>query len=376
MVRRNAIHLLLALMLMTGVTVMAQDDADDTTATGPQNTVQFMFFACENNAFIDLSGEMLAGYDLYVQVFEGSISTNIGTGAPLTDLLRVPVGGSYQVSPVLTYNNGQILALGQYANVRVAIAPESNASAVAFEDTAEDVQDSCPNPSYPAVDTSLAEEPVPGVEAGDDVPRDSSGNIFGVYTPDGEILYIPNAPNPVEEPLVQLGARPSEAQADFIGRSNKPGFIFAECDAYPQGDPGLLFDTDNLVVFWSWFASTPELVQDHIDAAQYEVYFNSEFTPPQTFQNVIRSEIVERADGNFWVFYYVNLGPNFRPGDYSIGYQVRWEEPISDGYSEFGPGTETEYIETNCTFDIEPNPWGVEVNYRNPTVPLTSPPAQ
>lgn len=371
MVKRFLSSVLILTLLVAGGLAQAQDDT--TTSTGPQNTVQFTFFACETNGIIDLTGTMLAGYDIYVQVFDGSLTAGIGTGEPLTDLLRVPVAGDYQVSPTLTYNGGQIVALGQYAYVRVAIALESNPEAVAFEDTAEDYQDTCPEPTYPSVDTTATDVTIDPV-TGEEIPVSESGQPAGIYAPDGGVLFLRNAPNPATEPLVQIGARASEAQTDEIGRTNKPGYIFAECDAVPRGRPGRLYDTDNLLVFWSWFARTPAQVQQHIDNAQYEVYFNSEFTPPQTFNNVIRTDIVQREDGNYWVFYFVNLGPDFRPGDYSIGLRVYWNEAITDGYDDFGPGTETEFIENNCTFDIEPNPWGVDVNYRNPVVPLNPPP--
>jgi hypothetical protein len=52
------------------------------------------------------------------------------------------------------------------------------------------------------------------------------------------------------EPLVKIGARSAQ-------RSQTAGLIFAECDRYPLTDPGVLYDTDDLVVFWSWFAKTP-----------------------------------------------------------------------------------------------------------------------
>ena len=56
------------------------------------------------------------------------------------------------------------------------------------------------------------------------------------------------------EPIVVIGARPHPAY-----RSPTPGLVFAECtEALPRAMPGVIYDTDNVVIFWSWFARTEE----------------------------------------------------------------------------------------------------------------------
>jgi hypothetical protein len=137
--------------------------------------------------------------------------------------------------------------------------------------------------------------------------------------------------------------------------------IFAECDDYPAANPGLLYDTDTLVVFWSWFASTPELVQQHIDNAVYEVgIFDSQpFVP-----SVIVSDITQRGR-NYWVFYTVTLG-NAKPGSYPIEFKLSWRNPISDGYDDFGPGTANERFNSTCAFTVRPNVEGKSVSYEFP----------
>ena len=97
------------------------------------------------------------------------------------------------------------------------------------------------------------------VEGSADEPIRSSG----IFTPGGGVLNeVFGRP---QEALVQIGARPSENER-IEGRTSDPGLIFAECDAFPLADPGRLFDTDNLTVFWSWFASTPALAREHLGA--------------------------------------------------------------------------------------------------------------
>ena len=82
------------------------------------------------------------------------------------------------------------------------------------------------------------------------------------------------------------------------------------------------------------------------------------------------SPIVQREDGNYYVFYSANLGTGFRPGDYRVDYYVTWDTVIDDGYDLFGPDTATPFILNTCSFTIQNNPFGVETQQNNPTVPL------
>ena len=106
------------------------------------------------------------------------------------------------------------------------------------------------------------------------------------------------------EQFVHIGARPSRTDANL--RTANPGLIFAECQDVEGADPGLLYDTDEIRVFWSWFAQTSHQVRDHINNAQYGVTLNG-----QTFPIVQRSNIKQIPDSeNWWVFYTVNLATN------------------------------------------------------------------
>ena len=140
-----------------------------------------------------------------------------------------------------------------------------------------------------------------------------------------------------------------------IGRSNKPGEIFAECDQYRQrSDPGILYDNDYITIFWSWYAKTPELVQDHIDHAIYDVTFQ---TAPLV--NVYVHPI-EKLGSNYWVFYTAGIG-NLSPGKYGVEFKLKWDAQINDGYEKFGPGTLNDRVNSSCTFEIKRNPFGDKV---------------
>ncbi len=316
--------------------------------------IDYAFFACEDKFVIEFSGIMPSGYDIYWQGFGDAAAST-----PLTAVRRVEVNGDFAVSDQAAYNNGTTFTPGQLASVSIKVARENNPDDTLFTDTSTDIFDGCVEPSSPQAGTAAltgqAGEPTEFVHS-------------GIFTPDGGFLN--DRPVFQPEPVVQIGARPSETaiEAELPGRSRDAGLIFAECNDYPLADPGLLFDTDPLQVFWSWFAATPELVQEHIAHAQYQVTLNGWFLP-----NVQVSEIQFR-DGDYWVFYTADLGNAWKPGDYNIGFKLEWDEPISDGYDEFGPGTENERIESGCDFTIERNPWNIEIIHTQPTIPLQIPP--
>lgn len=355
---------LFATAIMIVGTSFAQDE--------PSSTVFFFFAACENQAVIDLNGTVESGYDVYVQIFD-QVG---GAGNPLTPLTRVSVSGEYQVSQVLPYNEGQTLLVGQFASAVITIASETDASNVIYTDGIDDVRDTCIDPAYPSTDTFVGGDAAGGGST--PLVDPVTGNIIGtgeviassgIFTPDGGTLNeVFSQP---QEAVVQIGARPSDiADQNLAGRVTDPGLIFAECDDYPLADPGIVWDIDNITVFWSWYASSPELVQQHIDNAEYEVFLSSPYVNRQPFPDVDVSDIVEREDGNFYVFYVANLGRGFRSGEYRVDYYLTWDTVIDDGYDLFGPGTATEFFLSSCTFDVTGNPYGIETDRNNPTIPL------
>lgn len=361
--------LLLILCLMTLLfagNVFAQDEST--------SNVSYYFVACDTQAVIDLTGTMEAGYDIYVQAFDGLS----GTGNALSNLVRVSVSGDYQVSATLQYIDGQALLLGQFASVEIRIARETNADSTQFVGTIDDIADGCVEPSYSSTDlfdsgsgTGLGTSSTPLVdpETGEIIQGEVISSS-GILTPDGGVLNEIYG-TVTEEAIVQIGARPSDVRDQQIqGRTSDPGLIFAECDNYPLADPGRLFDSDTLIVFWSWYAKTAELAQEHIDAAIHEVYLSSEYAYRQSFPLVDVSQPILREDGNYYVFYIANLGNGFRPGKYVIDFYLTWDRAISDGYADFGPETDNPSFTSTCTFDVEINPWDVETHLNNPTVPL------
>ena len=338
----------IVLSLLLFLTVLTASQAQD-DGGGP-STVNWFYSACEDRMVVDLQGTMQAGYDLYYQAFDRFG----GLGNPLTTLTRVDVDGDYALSQVSQWLNGEVRSLGTPISVVFRIASETDPENTLFQEPSDDLLGICQSPGE-----ALIED----IEAPEAEAPISSANV---YKPDGTFL------NPVyrrpPESLVHIGARPSEEQDH--NRTADPGLIFAGCLDAEGADPGDLYDTDEIRVFWSWFATTREQVQDHINYAQYDVKIDTQNIP-----NVQTSEIKRiHGDPNYWVFYTVGLGDKWAPGGYVISFVVTWSNPITDGYEDFGPGTANERLESGCRYAIQKNPWGVDVMPERPKWPLDSVP--
>lgn len=336
------IAMLLALLLLLALPIGAQDDTGTTAPTAADSTIQFFFVACEDAAVVNLSGNMRAGFDAYYQVFAGAVG-----GTPLTGLRRVAVNGEYAVSDRVAYNSGSTLGAGASASIRVLIAPEGRPELPVYEDSASDVQDGCAEPQNALIGSDEA-----GTNGGGTTTTSAGGSI---RSPFGGFIN-PQQPTTTPEPLVVIGARRTDQDAQ---RSATPGVIFAECNQYlPQADPGLLYNNDNIVLFWSWFSRTEQQAFDHIFNAQYAVRLNR-----APLSEVMVSQ-PERIDGMWWTFYTVNIG-RLTPGTYGVEFRLTWENVISDGFEDFGPGTANEVTDSNCSFTIKLNPDNIPVTNYN-----------
>lgn len=340
----------IAVLLLSVQFAAGQEDTGSTTTTtqtqqqAPESTVQFFFVACGDQAVVNFSGLLTSGRDIYYQVLAGE--------TPLTSLRQVQQDGNFAYSERVAYINGQTLGGGTTATLRVLIAREGSPNSPEFDSTATDVQDGCAAPQNPE-GTSID---LGGGEPERQQPV--SPALARILTPQGTILN--ETLNP-EDPVV-LGSRISDTY-----RSPTPGLIFAECDDFPLATPGVVYDTDNVVIFWSWFVKEEEFLGEHLEASNYSVKMNT--APLDDPQTVGPAEV----DGLLWFFYVAPIG-NLRPGHYEIEYRVTWDRQISDGFQNFGPGTSNEIEASNCNFDVVPNPvGGVERRYTNQFYPSDGP---
>lgn len=356
--RRKSL-VLLAVLLFGATAAIAQDDTgdtdgDDSASNEPTSTINYFAVLCEDQIVFSADGTMESGFDVYYQAF----SAAGGGGTALTGLQQVNVSGDYAISTTTQYSNGT-LPPNQVGSYFVAIGAEGNPDNTLFTDTVDDVQDGCAEPQNPVSDTTTT-----GGTADTTGDSTGSGTIeegrfvdtgeSAILSPFGGVLnpgYIPP-----EKPAVQIGAR----EEFTFPRQETPGLIFAECEDYPVAEPGIIYDTDEVTVFWSWFAKTREQLQQHIENVDYSVTYYQSLELPKP---ITRTEIRE-IRGLYWVFYYSRLG-NLRPGEYYVQYQVRWDEPHFDGFTEYGPGTDNPVITSGCEWDVLPNPEGEPVSHNS-----------
>lgn len=338
---------LMMLMSLNMGTSLAQNTA--TSTPKPSSTTTFnsnvTIFAviCENQAIVNLNGTMEPNFDVFYQVYSGSQAT----GTALTNLRRVEVNGTYAFSEAVPFTGGTVAA-GGTGSVKVYIARESAPNTPAGDVfKVDDVQDGCNNAQNP-----LGTSTDTGAGAGSTTTTDTSGGVR-IRSPFGGFI---NSQVPVAtEGAVVIGAR----QFANPERSSTPGVIFAECDKFlPAAAPGIVYDNDNITIFWGWYAKTAAQVQDHISKAQYNVTLNR-----APLINVATSEIQARG-ANQWVFYTANIG-NLKPGQYGVEFKLTWSEQTFDGYKKYGPGTTTLEQDATCSFTVDRNPNNVEAVYNN-----------
>ncbi len=326
----------LAALIFGFSVAIAQDDTtgtDTTTDTdAPQTTVEILFFACENSSVMNLSGNAQPGFDVFYQVFSGSN----GAGAELSALRQISADGDYTFSEQLPYANGQAVAPGAVASARVIIAPENTPEDPAFDTFVDDLQDGCDQDIIPP---DVIAAPVAVTE---DVQE------FGIELPDGGPLGDEFA---TPEPVVVLGPRRTSED-----RAPNAGTVFALCDDfYPEARPGLIYDSDEVEIFWYWFATSPEVLEQNLARTSYRVKINQAPVPPD---QVFVSPVTPR-NGVFYRFFTIPVG-NLGPGFYEVEFNQDWAEPVTDGFDDYGPGTANPRVRSTCNFEVQENPFGVD----------------
>ncbi|MGB1288604.1 MAG: hypothetical protein ACPG7F_18870, partial [Aggregatilineales bacterium] len=275
-------------LFLLGITgSMAQDTTTTTTTTDtttdPTSTINYLFVACEDRFVVDFDGTMQTGYDIYFTIFRGLQAS----GETLVSRRQLSVDGAYTVSQEILLPDTERIGVGESASARIQIASETAPDTdILFDEITDDFNDTpgttCFAPQF-TTDVSSSSVGSNTIIDGEIIPfgfiRDPQtgeirqavpGEIIGsagIFRPDGGVLN--QIVFPAQEAVVQVGARPSE---DInAGRTSNPGLVFAECEDFPLANPGRLFDTDGIVVYWAWFATTPAQVYDHINNAQYFV---------------------------------------------------------------------------------------------------------
>ena len=358
--KKLALTILLLAALVIGAGSSAAQTTTKTTPTpvattsattgGPSNSSQGTLFVCSDQAVLTFTGTSLVGWDIFYQIFSGGS----GSGTAITGVRQVAVAGVYTATDKVNYKSGVTVGTGGSASAKVDIARESNPSKIDFSYVLTDTQDGC------NVTASAAPS---GVDTGSSSGSTATAaNVnFGV----SDSIFAPNGgtlnPNLKQEPAVVVGARLSDRF-----RSYTPGLIFAQCDAFPLAEPGIIYDNDTITIFWSWYTKTQKQMDQEVANAVYSVKLNTAELPMTT-----RSTPVLRS-GNIWVFYTATVN-NLAPGHYEVGFLHTWANPVNDGYNDYGPGTARTRDVGTCNFDVTPNPTGASVTYSGMYVPTKYP---
>lgn len=127
--------------------------------------------------------------------------------------------------------------------------------------------------------------------------------------------------------------------------------VVAACDTFNVENP-LVEITNSVSLVWSWYATTEDLVTDHINASRYDVFVDTQPLKTWTYLTQIIDDPVN--DNNPTVYYYAPLGV-IEGGQHSASYSTSWTHTISDGFAEYGEGTSNPVDNARCSFLIG---WG------------------
>ncbi len=125
--------------------------------------------------------------------------------------------------------------------------------------------------------------------------------------------------------------------------------VFALCNNRALGPaaPTNIAPGSTVDVYWAWFVSDPQYVQEHLDAVSYEVRVNGEL-----LSNWRQFGTPTAQQGSSYAkYWFVPVGP-LEAGEYTITYRATWREQIFDGFEFFGPGTLNPVEEGACTFRV------------------------
>lgn len=113
-------------------------------------------------------------------------------------------------------------------------------------------------------------------------------------------------------------------------------------------NPPRITTNDEVYIEWSWYVAREDLMQQHLDNSNYEVRLDGELI--EGWERYASE--VKRESGVWIIYWFVPVG-TLEPGEHKVTYLLTWDDAITDGYDDFGPGTPIETNEGNCVFTVE-----------------------
>lgn len=137
---------------------------------------------------------------------------------------------------------------------------------------------------------------------------------------------------------------PTPEQAMQLSQVN----VVAACDVFGvQPSLGALLDGQSVSLVWSWYAQTAQQVRDYLDTAVVVLELDGLPIRPWTF--ITQTLPDEVNDGHPTVYMYAPIGP-VALGQHLSRVNVTWVQPISDGFTDYGPGTPNLSDGGTCNF--------------------------
>lgn len=219
---------------------------------------------------------------------------------------------------------------------------------------------------------NLRESPEANARIVASVPRGTDVGVLSLITDDNgfdwyEVVYTPEDGEPqrlwVRADLVDtdyqtvVAAVPTTAPntpgtASTLDRTPGPTpvpnsiNILAYCIEKGEA-PSTPTTNDNVYIWWSWYVTREEYMEPHLKNATYTVRLDGE-----KLENWANYASEMKQEGGLWfVYWYYPVG-KLSAGEHEVTYLLSWDEAITDGYDDFGPGTDQEVNEGHCTFTV------------------------
>ncbi len=228
------------------------------------------------------------------------------------------------------------------------VTPTLPGTAVAETDGTGEVSATATRPLLPVRDVTALYQTATALAGGISIitPRP---NPQATASPTGQ---SPNVPAPTQSANVTVTSQATTSASTGGNTGNAQVVdgvdVFALCNnrAFGISAPNNLAAGSTIDVYWAWYMSAPDLIDQHLNAVSYEIRINDELLEWRQFG------IGTRQEGSSWVkYWFVPYGP-LQAGDYLITYRATWSEAISDGFEQFGPGTRNPVEEGSCTFTV------------------------
>lgn len=139
---------------------------------------------------------------------------------------------------------------------------------------------------------------------------------------------------------------PTQLQTASLSQVN----VVAACDTYNVRPAlGEVLDGQTVSLVWSWYASNSRLVRDYLDVGVMALNLNGAVVRPWIFVSEITEDSVN--DGYPTVYLYAPIGSLTR-GQNAASITVTWHQTISDGFSDYGPGSSNTTDGGECAFTV------------------------